>query len=137
MRAPGAPGEEREESGEAVTPTVGSRWRNRQTKRIAVVAFVGRVRIKASLAGSDGAITGSEHYEAVVFAGCRGWGGPSHGSPERWDWARVVSSLTEAQDYWRRREEVRAMVAVWTVDERAQLYADMSENAKRIRDMLR
>lgn len=99
-----------------------------------------RARIEASLDPSstpDIRITGSEHYEAVVFAGRLGWGGPWHGALERWDWARTVSSLTEAQDYSLRRDEVRAMVAGWTVDERAQLYADMSENAKRIRDMLR
>jgi hypothetical protein len=48
--------------------------------------------------------TGSEWHEAVIAAGVRGFGGPPHGSPERWDWGFTAQSLARALQ----RSEMRA-----------------------------
>ena len=49
-------------------------------------------RIWALASATDGA----SWYEAVLTASRRGFGGPPHGHPSRWDWGVTVRSLGTA-----------------------------------------
>lgn len=73
---------------------------------------------------------GSEWLEAVITAGIRGYGGPPHGHPSRWDWGRMASSLALAQQ---KHDRLYRIVREMTPDQRELLWCDTSPVAEEMR----
>jgi len=63
-----------------------------------------------SALSADRLIRGSEWHEAVITAGVRGFGGPPHGHPSRWDWGQVAYDLGMAIQRASAKFDVRTMM---------------------------
>lgn len=80
---------------------------------------------------------GSEWWELVIHASLvdpERWAGPPHGHPSRWDWGFTLRSLVESMQ---RYEHLRRIVANLTPEQHAELWSDTSEQAARLRRVMR
>lgn len=79
-------------------------------------------------------IPGSQHLEAVITAGVRGFGGPPHGHESRWDWSVTLKSLSYAMQ---RHERLATYAKDMSPAEREAVWADPSPEAEAMRRVLR
>lgn len=77
---------------------------------------------------------GAAHHHAVLCAGLRGHVGTRHGARDRFDWGVTVSTLDAAQQ---RHERLQAVADALAPEQRAELWADTSEQAKVLRRFVR
>ncbi len=88
-------------------------------------------RASAALAGDI--VVGSEWHEAAITAGVRGFGGPAHGHPSRWDWGVTFATLEQAM---RCHERMAQLANGLTPAQRDALWTTNDPRAAELRELV-